>query len=38
VVLCDLQGAAEQWRLRVDLESEFGQLEKIARDAKIFFT
>jgi hypothetical protein len=34
IELCGLQGAPEEWRVKVGIESELGQLEQLARDAE----
>jgi len=37
VALRGLQGAAEEWSVEAGLETEFGQLAKIAKNAGLFF-
>ena len=37
VALLGLQGAPEEWRAETGLVTELGQLEKIAKQAEIFF-
>jgi len=38
VELRGLQGAPEEWKVHVGLVTEFGQLEKIAKEAMVFFS
>jgi hypothetical protein len=37
VTLFGLQGTPEEWSIEAGLETEFGQLEQIAKHAKLFF-
>ncbi|SRR6266849_2135273 len=37
ITMCGSQGAPEEWRVAVGLSTEFGQLEKIAKDSDAFF-
>ncbi|MDD1607801.1 MAG: DUF6228 family protein, partial [Methylococcaceae bacterium] len=37
VTLFGLQGAPEEWSVQAGLETDFGQLEQIAKHVKLFF-